>query len=423
MGRVIALEHTYADAVPELSLDWEAAELPAPSLVVLDDALAQELGLDPAWLHTDDGIAWLTGHGGGRTVAQGYAGHQFGGYSPRLGDGRALLLGELVTPAGEQKDLHLKGSGRTPFSRGGDGLAALGPMLREHLVSGAMHALGIPTTRTLAVLSTGTQVYRDGGPQPGAVLVRVASSHLRVGTFQYAASLGVVEPLLAYAAQRHGDPADALGFFRAVSERQARLVAQWMSVGFVHGVMNTDNMTISGETIDYGPCAFMDRYDPRTVFSSIDHGGRYAYGNQPAIGQWDLARLAETLIPLVDPDADRAVTLLTGVLEDYAAEYERAFAAELVGRGIDPEKALAELPGRDLTDYLREHGDPARNPLYIPRNDRVEAALAAAVASDMAPYERLHDAVTHPYVQRPDLADLAGPAPEDAPAVITYCGT
>lgn len=429
------LEHTYADAVPALNLDWDAAPVTDPRVVVLDEDLARELGLDPAWLRSADGVAFLTGHGGGRTVAQGYAGHQFGGYSPRLGDGRALLLGELVTPDGRRVDLHLKGSGRTPWSRGGDGLAVLGPMLREHLMGAWMHALGIPTTRALAVLTTGDRVLREG-PQPGAILVRVAASHLRVGTVQLAASTGdaaLLGSLVDHAAWRHpGTPGEGgarLAFFDGVVQRQADLVARWMSVGFVHGVMNTDNTTLSGETIDYGPCAVLDGYDPRAVFSSIDTGGRYAYGNQPAIGQWNLARLAEALLPL-DADASgqvpqESVDRYVGVLDTYPARYETAFAQVLARRGIDAERAVAEMTatGADLTTYLREHGDPAANSLYVPRNHLVEAALAAATAGDLAPYERLLDAVTRPFTERPGLADLVGPAPADAPPHVTYCGT
>ena len=263
-------------------------------------------------------------------MAQAYAGHQFGGFNPSLGDGRALLLGEVVDVDGRRRDIHLKGSGPTPFSRGGDGLAAVGPMLREYLIAEAMHALGIPTTRALAVVATGGKVARET-MEPGAVLVRVAASHLRVGTFQYAATQGgpdLVRRLADHAIARHQPEAvDApnpyLAFFEGVVERQAALIAQWMLVGFIHGVMNTDNTTISGETIDYGPCAFMDAYDPATVFSSIDHAGRYAYGNQPAIAQWNLARFAETLLPLLADDEDAAVAVATEVLHSFPDRYAR----------------------------------------------------------------------------------------------------
>ena len=307
------LEHRFADALPELAVDWQAETAPGPTLLALDEELAGDLGLDPAWLRTEEGLRLLTGEqppAGARPVAQGYAGHQFGGYSPRLGDGRALLLGELTDREGRLRDLHLKGSGRTPWSRGGDGLAVVGPMLREHLVSAAMHALGVPTTRSLGVVATGRAVQREQ-PLPGAVLARVASSHLRVGTLQYAVALdhqqpgaGLVRRVVEHAATRHHPhvlDADvpALALLEEVTRVQAELVASWMSVGFVHGVMNTDNVTLSGETIDYGPCAFLDGFDQAAVFSSIDTGGRYAFGQQPAITQWNLARMAETLLPLV----------------------------------------------------------------------------------------------------------------------------
>jgi uncharacterized protein YdiU (UPF0061 family) len=290
---------------------------------VLDDALADELGLDPQWLRSPDGVRFLTGTlvpEGARPVAQAYSGHQFGGFNPRLGDGRALLLGELEGPHGT-RDLHLKGSGRTPFARGGDGFAAVGPMLREHVLSVAMHALGIPTTRSLAVVATGRGVRRET-VLPGAVLARVASSHLRVGSFQYARATGdagLLRRLVDHAIARHHPAAadaetPALALFQAVVAAQAALVARWMLVGFVHGVMNTDNTTISGETIDYGPCAFLDAYDPATVFSSIDEGGRYAYGNQPVVMEWNLARLVEALLPLLHDDEEQAISLAVEAL-------------------------------------------------------------------------------------------------------------
>jgi uncharacterized protein YdiU (UPF0061 family) len=291
---IVAFSHSYVRDVPALTLPWTAAAVEEPQLLVLNDELAAELGLDAQALREPSGLALLVGNGVPDTVAMAYAGHQFGHYSPRLGDGRALLLGELVDTAGRRRDLHLKGSGRTPFARGGDGFAVVGPMLREYLISEAMHALGIPTTRSLAVIGTGRTVRRER-LLPGAVLARVAASHIRVGTFQYAAATGDHDLLRALAdhaiARHHPDAAHAenpyLDLFRRVMAAQASLVARWMLVGFVHGVMNTDNVTISGETIDYGPCAFMDAVDPRTVFSSIDETGRYAYGNQPAVTQWN----------------------------------------------------------------------------------------------------------------------------------------
>ena len=330
----LRLEHTYARELPGCSLPCRPARAPAPRLLFLNRALAAELGLDGDALGGEAGAELFAGNRlpeGCEPVAQAYAGHQFGGFSPQLGDGRALLLGEQIDRAGRRRDIAFKGSGRTPFSRGGDGKAAVGPMLREALVSEAMHALGIPTTRALAVAATGEPVLREQ-VLPGAVLTRVAASHLRVGTFQFFAARGDRERLVrvaAYAIARH-DPelqavADArerhLAFLGAVLERQAALVARWMGVGFIHGVMNTDNTTISGETIDYGPCAFMEAYDPQAVFSSIDHGGRYAFGNQPPIVLWNLARLAEALLPLVADDPQDGVAPVTAVLDRFPARY------------------------------------------------------------------------------------------------------
>jgi uncharacterized protein YdiU (UPF0061 family) len=424
--------------------------------------------------------------GTGQPVAQGYAGHQFGSYSPRLGDGRAVLLGELTRPGGGLVDLHLKGAGRTVFARGGDGLATLAPMLREHLMGEAMHALGIPTTRGLAVVATGEAVRREQ-VLPGAVLARVASSHLRVGSFQYAAHLGdpaVLVRLADHAIERHHpDAAQAanrhLALFEAVLDAQARLVARWMSVGFIHGVMNTDNTTISGETIDYGPCAFMDGFDDATVFSSIDHHGRYAYGNQPSIVQWNLARLAEALLPLLADEVPAAVAAATEVLETFPYRYRRAWLelqraklglataqpgdheliddlrAVLAGGRLDLTQAhrslasvvtagpgatvnpLADDPGaahwlaRYRSRVAAEPADPAAvaasmdqvNPVYIPRNHKVEEALQSAVDGDLEVYRALVDVVTHPYEERPGLEAYAEPAPAGAVPHQTYCGT
>jgi uncharacterized protein YdiU (UPF0061 family) len=444
--------------------------------VVLNEELATELGADPAALREPSGVSLLVGHaaGGVATVAQAYAGHQFGVYVPRLGDGRALLLGEVIDIHGRRRDLHLKGSGRTPFARGGDGKAAVGPMLREYLTGEAMQGLGIPTTRALAVVATGDRVFREEA-LPGAVLARVAASHLRVGTFQYAAASGDRDRLRAladYAIGRHyPEAADAancyLDLFRHVAGAQASLVARWMLAGFVHGVMNTDNTTISGETIDYGPCAFMDAYDPATVFSSIDHGGRYAYGNQPAIMQWNMARLAETLLPLIDDDTDAAVEAATEVLSEFADAYQRhwdeGMAAKLGLPAPDTELVtdlleLLRTQKMDYTGFFRalaagtaramfaEPGPfdtwaarraalmPAGraavaaamhrvNPCYIPRNHHVEDALAQAELGDMGPFHRLLDVVCHPFDQRPGLEHYAGPAPPGSAPHITYCGT
>ena len=469
---LLRLDDSYARAVPELAVPWSVPPAPAPGLLALNEGLAAELGVDPGALRGPDGLALLTGQVPG-TVAQAYAGHQFGHYQPRLGDGRALLLGEVLDVHGRRRDLHLKGSGRTPFARGGDGKAAVGPMLREYVVGEAMHALGIPTTRALAVVATGATVRREV-PLPGAVLCRVAASHLRVGTVQYAAAQGDVDVLRRLAdhaiARHHPAAADAgnryLELFRGVVAAQAELVARWMLVGFVHGVMNTDNTTLSGETIDYGPCAFLDAYDPATVFSSIDGGGRYAYGNQPAAAQWNLARLAEALLPLIADDTAAAVEAATEVLGGFAQRYQArvadGMAAKLGLAEPDPQlasdvldllrdekidytgffRALAAGTARDLVldreryDALAARRDArlladraavaaamdAVNPLYIPRNHRVEEALAAAVAGDPAPVHRLVDAVSRPFVERPGLEDLTGPDP-DAAGYVTYCGT
>ena len=333
----LTLEDSFARELPELALRWKAETAPAPELLVLNEPLAVELGLDPEQLRTPEGLRLLVGNSlpeDANPVAQAYAGHQFGGYSPQLGDGRALLLGELRLRDGSVRDLHLKGSGRTPFARGGDGRAAVGPMLREYVVSEAMHALGIPTTRSLAVVATGAQVQRET-VLPGAVLARVASSHLRVGSFQLARATddtALLRRLADHAIARHHPEAasaenPALALFDAVVSAQASLVAQWMLVGFIHGVMNTDNMTISGESIDFGPCAFMDAYDPATVYSSIDTGGRYAYGNQPVVAEWNLARLAEALLPLMHDEQDAAIALAVESLGGFRRQYDAAWAA------------------------------------------------------------------------------------------------
>ena len=328
---LFAIERSEFAELDGMSVRWTPAKVSAPELLMVNEDLTAELGLDIDHLRSPAGVEALAGHevaDGAVPVAQAYAGHQFGSYSPRLGDGRAVLLGELRDVHGVRRDLHLKGSGRTPFARGGDGLAAVGPMLREYVMGEAMHALGIPTTRALAVVATGDQVARDT-MLPGAVLARVASSHLRVGSFQYAASLGdpkVLRGLADHAIARHHPGAleadhRYLALFESVVTTQASLVARWMLVGFVHGVLNTDNVTISGETIDFGPCAFMEAFDPATVFSSIDHAGRYAYGNQPQITQWNLARLAEAVLPLLDADTDRAVAMATEVLQTFGGRF------------------------------------------------------------------------------------------------------
>ncbi|MET0999105.1 MAG: protein adenylyltransferase SelO [Marmoricola sp.] len=479
----VTLGNRFASELPELAVPWQAAAAPDPRLLVLNETLAVELGLDPVALSGADGLRLLVGNlvpDGATPVAQGYAGHQFGGYSPRLGDGRALLLGELVDRDGRARDLHLKGSGRTPFARGGDGLAAVGPMLREYVVSEAMHALGVPTTRSLAVVATGRPVRRET-VLPGAVLARVASSHLRVGSFQYARATGDVEllrRLADHAIDRHHPEAAQrdqpyLALYDAVVATQASLVAQWMLTGFVHGVMNTDNMTISGETIDYGPCAFMEAFDPATVYSSIDESGRYAYGMQPVAAEWNLARLAEALLPLLHDDQEQAVALAVESLRAFPMQYGASWSDGMRAKlglpdGLDDavagplvDEVLELLKGShvDYTSFFRSLGaaargdrEPARglfldlaafdawaerwlatgpdadrmdrvNPVYIPRNHLVEEALAAATAGDLAPFEQLVDVVSTPFVERPGLERYASPAPEDFGSYQTFCGT
>src|SRR5882757_4553570 len=339
-----------------------------PSLIAFNAALASELGLDVNGLDHRTLAEIFSGNRavpGTRPIAMAYSGHQFGQFVPQLGDGRAILLGEVRDRFGRRRDIQLKGSGRTPYSRGGDGRSALGPVLREYAVSEAMHALGIPATRALAAVATGEAVYRERGPLPGAILTRVSASHVRVGTFQYFAARGdtdAIRRLADYVIERHyPDLRSAanpyLELLRSVMQRQARLVAGWMNVGFIHGVMNTDNMAISGETIDFGPCAFMDAYDPATVFSSIDHGGRYAYMNQPAAAQWNLARFAETLLPFIDGQSDRAVELATAVIADFSKEFDEHWLAGMrrkVGLFLEEEGDLKMIRG--LLDVMQGSG-------------------------------------------------------------------
>jgi len=459
-----------------------------PQITLLNHALAKELGLTLENLASEDQAKLLSGHTlaeGSTPFAQAYAGHQFGGFSI-LGDGRAHVLGEHLTPEGKRVDIQLKGSGRTPYSRRGDGLASLGPMLREYIISEAMAALGIPTTRSLAVLTTGEQVRRETF-LPGSVLTRVASSHLRIGTFEFAAASNQTEnlqALLRYAIKRH-DPrlaeaeCPALALWDAVAKRQADLIADWLRVGFVHGVMNTDNVTISGETIDYGPCAFIDRYAADTVFSSIDHSGRYAFGNQPWIARWNLARFAESLLPLIDADQEKAVKIAEGRLDQFATVMNDAWLGmmrdklglpgeqdedlklamdllELMEEGkvdytntfralsgaaplptaLDKEiagwddwktrwdKRCGRTRGADVSSESRERMQKA-NPAVIPRNHRVEEALTAAVQSgDLEPFNRLLAAVQNPYEERPELAPYQTlPSDEVSCNYQTFCGT
>ena len=483
-------QHSYS-ALPD-RFYARVAPIPVaePRLLVLNRPLAENLGLDLNVLEAD-AAAVFSGNQppeDADPIAMAYAGHQFGVFVPSLGDGRAILLGELRDREGVLRDLQLKGAGRTPFSRGADGRAAVGPMLREYLVSEAMHALGVPSTRSLAVVATGEQVFRER-PLPGAVLTRVAASHVRVGTFQYFAARGdqdAVRDLLRYVIARHYPAAaeaklPALAVLQEVAHRQAELVADWMLLGFIHGVMNTDNMAVSGETIDYGPCAFMDSYDPRTVFSSIDQGGRYGYANQPVIAHWNLARFAETLLFLIDPVPDKAVGLATEVLEPFVEQFNARFLggmrrkiglsaaadgdADLIRRllsamqrgGADftlTFRRLAEVaasPGKsvelrslfgespELEGWLREWqerlaGDPqpmservasmrAANPAFIPRNHRVQAALAAAESGDCTLFHKLLAILQQPHIDQPEVSDYALPPQPSERVLQTFCGT
>jgi uncharacterized protein YdiU (UPF0061 family) len=470
-------EHSWKRDLPGSFLEHRPDPAPEPRLVVLNGDLAQDLGLDGEDLAAH-AAQWFSGASlppGAEPIALAYAGHQFGGFSPVLGDGRAHLLGEMITPKG-RFDLQLKGSGRTPFSRGGDGKAAIGPMLREYLISEFMAAAGVPTTRSLAVVTTGQNVSREGGPLPGAVLARVAASHIRVGSFQFHAArkdTAKLRALLDYTIARHDPdlgPGDGLGLFERVVHRQAKLVAHWMGLGFIHGVLNTDNVALSGETIDYGPCAFMESYAPGTVFSSIDRQGRYAYANQPLLLGWNLTRLAEALLPLIDDDPDRAMDLANAALERiapiYEAEWEAVMSAKLgllghqaedddLARGLllamegqgadwtltfrrlalateadapalsglfaDPKALLAWLPRwRARLSAGASERILAANPAVIPRNHNVEAALDAATAGDYAPFYALLAAIKAPFEE---AEGLNLPAPTSFGQYVTYCGT
>jgi uncharacterized protein YdiU (UPF0061 family) len=467
----------------------EPGKVAAPRLIKVNYGLAAELGLALEGAGEAALAEVFSGNlvpAGAEPLAQAYAGHQFGGFSPQLGDGRANLLGEVVDPAGRRWDVQLKGSGPTAFSRRGDGRAALGPVLREYIISEAMHALGIPATRALAAVATGEMVRRET-MLPGAVFTRVAASHVRVGTFQYFAARRDAEGLrlLAdYVIARHypalvGADAPYETLLAAVVARQARLVAQWMGVGFIHGVMNTDNMTVSGETIDFGPCAFMDEYDPATVYSAIDEGGRYAYANQPAIAQWNLARLAETLLPIMGLEEHRAVEVATAAVVGFMPAYEAAWAEVFCGklgldevaadgvalatgfldllqagrvdftlafrglgdlaegrddvRGLFADAAAFDAWAADWRARLAQGGeDPAviaarlrtKNPNFIPRNHRVEQAIAAAVRDgDYAPFERLLTVLARPYDEVPEFAAYRLPPEAGERVLATFCGT
>ncbi|GHC21357.1 UPF0061 protein [Kushneria pakistanensis] len=464
-----------------------------PELVAFNRELAETLGFDLSAFNEQEATEWFSGNEvpeGAEPIAQAYAGHQFGGFSPRLGDGRAVLLGEVTDRDGRLRDIQLKGAGRTPFSRGGDGRAPLGPVLREYLLSEAMHVMGIPTTRALAAVTTGERVMRRM-PEPGAVLTRVASSHIRVGTFQYFGSrhdVEAVRTLADHVIERHypelldtPEQDRYLDLLKAIQQRQAQLVARWMGVGFIHGVMNTDNTSISGETIDFGPCAFMERYDPGTVFSSIDTNGRYAYVNQPVILQWNMARLAEAMLPLFDSDEQRAIERATEVVQGFAETYAAAWLAVMrdklgLSQPEDGDQVLIEAlqeamrVGRaDFTLTFRQLGECARgedgdaallalfeqdagirewlprwrerlareqasgdeiarrmhavNPLYIPRNHQVEQALSAAAEGDFAPFETLREILAHPFDEQPGREAWTLPAAPDEAVFRTFCGT
>ncbi len=487
---MFAFDNSYARLPQVFHRPARPAAARAPSLIRFNHALAGELGLDVEGASDARLAQVLSGQVipvGAEPLAQAYAGHQFGHFNPQLGDGRALLLGEVLDRSGHRRDIQLKGSGPTAFSRNGDGMAALGPVLREYIVSEAFAALGVPATRALAAVSTGEQVIRET-LLPGAVLTRVAASHIRVGTFQFFAAQGdeqAIQMLADHVIDRHYPAARQaekpyLAMLTMVAKRQARLIARWLSIGFIHGVMNTDNMAISGETIDFGPCAFVDEYDPRKVFSSIDQRGRYAYANQPGIGQWNIARLAECLLPLIDADEDKALEAANGVLQEFGevfqAEWLSLFKAKLglTGEGADDRVlvtdflelmhqgeadftltfrtlskvaggaadetliALFKVPGPGLSDWLtrwiarledgrmageRQAAMEAVNPALIARNHRIEEAIAAAVYGDFSFFHRLVEALATPYVEDPETADLRLPPTPEQRVTRTFCGT
>jgi uncharacterized protein YdiU (UPF0061 family) len=482
-------DNTYAALPDRFYARLDPTPVAAPRLVRVNTALAERLGLDADALASPESVRTLAGNvlpDGATPIAAAYAGHQFGHFVPQLGDGRAILLGEVVAPDGARFDIQLKGSGPTPFSRGGDGRAAVGPVLREYIVSEAMAALGVPTTRALAAVTTGEAVRRDT-MLPGAVLTRVASSHIRVGTFQYFAARSDAEAVRLLAdhaiARHYPDAATAEQPYRALLDavvaRQASLVARWLLIGFIHGVMNTDNCSVSGETIDYGPCAFMDAYDPAKVFSSIDQHGRYAYGNQPRIAVWNLARLAETLLPLLADDEDKAVEVAQDVLAAFSPRFEAAYFGGLrrkIGLVTEQDgdvtlvndllKLMTEnaadftLTFRRLCDAAADDGavralfaDPtafdswaarwrwrlgeeaaepaairdamrAVNPAYIPRNHLVEAALNAAIErDDFGPFEQLLEVLSRPFEERAGFELYAMPPKPEERVLQTFCGT
>jgi uncharacterized protein YdiU (UPF0061 family) len=489
---MLAFDNSYARLPERFYARVAPTKVGDPRVLRINRPLAELLGANPDELASSAGASVLVGNElprGAEPLALAYAGHQFGGFVPRLGDGRAILLGEIIGTDGRRRDIQLKGAGRTPFSRGGDGRAALGPVLREYLVSEAMAALGIPTTRALAVATTGEVVLRDE-PLPGAVLTRVAASHLRVGTFEFFAARGdrdALAALTSHALARHyptaaGSGNDALALLEQVIEAQANLVARWLGVGFIHGVMNTDNTAISGETLDYGPCAFLDAYDPNKKFSSIDHGGRYAFSNQPRIAQWNMARFAETLLGLLADDQDEAIRLATDRLSRFSALFEAAhlrvlraklgltredpddgslaldllsrlaenqvdytsFFRRLCASAADPSFDADVLPLFEDPDAFRTWAETWRrrlgsdplspaprassmkrvNPAFIPRNHRVEEAIEAAVRrGDLAPFDALASVLSRPYEDQLEHANLAAPPGPEWRTYRTFCGT
>lgn len=486
----IAFDNTYSKLPDRFFARVRPTAVKSPTLLAINANLATHLGIRPDELTSAEGIEMLAGNRiaeRSEPIALAYAGHQFGGFSPQLGDGRAILLGEIVGTDGKRYDIQLKGSGPTPFSRGGDGRAAIGPVLREYVVSEAMAALGVPTTRALAAVATGEVVVREK-LLPGAILTRIAASHMRIGTFQYFSARNdneALAKLTEYALQRHYPNAPtphgpALALLEAVMTAQINLVSTWLSIGFVHGVMNTDNMSISGETIDYGPCAFLDSYHPGRTFSSIDRGGRYAFANQPRIALWNLSRLAETLLPLVNDDMDKAAAIMTERLETFPDKFETAYGKRMRSKlGLRDEiegdlelaQGLLELMVPSKVDYTNcfrrlvdvaagaddgrlvevfQAPEPIRewlknwrarfdketvshderlalmrqsNPAFIPRNHRIEEMIAAATKGDMQPFERLNRVLARPYDDQPDAFELTLPPGDEQWSYRTFCGT
>ena len=482
-GSGFNFDNTYIHLPKAFYTELSPVPVRKPEMVIFNAPLATDMGLDFSGISTDVKAALFSGNimpEGSEPLAQAYAGHQFGHFT-MLGDGRAIVWGEHITPSGQRLDIQFKGSGPTPYSRGADGRAVLGPMLREYIISEAMHALNIPTTRSLAVVTNGEKVYRETG-LPGAILTRIASSHIRVGTFEYAAlqqDKGIIQTLVNYTIDRHypwikEEQNKTLSLLKAVIEKQADLITHWMRVGFIHGVMNTDNMTLSGETIDYGPCAFMDAYDPRTVFSSIDHMGRYAYANQPDIAQWNLARLAETMLPLLDDEIEKAADTTEEAVNGFGALYKDKWRSMmraklgLFGARAEDESLITDLldwmqrAGADYTNTFRHlteekppQGKPyndktfkewytrwqaqlakntkplksslslmrANNPAVIPRNHKVEQVLDAATNGDLKPLKDLLTALQEPYKTRPDLKPYQSPPKPEERVYQTFCGT